>query len=136
MYDGRPFFQLFLLLKKGMIATIAMIITMVLMLNDIENYPISKMDGNMLIISIYGAITVALLNVFQAICIFIYLNNAFRLVYVISSYISNALLVIICTSRVNNYSFMYLGIFAGLLGIFLLTYQIWTEHRYYLVNHS
>nr|WP_257610404.1 hypothetical protein [Oenococcus oeni] len=48
------FLQLFLLIKKGLIATIAMIITMVLMLDDIENYPISKMDGNMLMISIYG----------------------------------------------------------------------------------
>ncbi|WP_257608667.1 hypothetical protein [Oenococcus oeni] len=85
MYDGKPFLQLFLLIKKGLIATIAMIITMVLMLDDIENYPISKMDGNMLMISIYGSITVALLNVFQAICLFVYLNNTFRSIYVISS---------------------------------------------------
>ncbi len=135
MYDGKPFLQLFLLIKKGLIATIAMIITMVLMLDDIENYPISKMDGNMLMISIYGSITVALLNVFQVICLFVYLNNTFRSIYVISSYISNTILVIICTSRVNDYSFMYLGIFSGLLGIFLLTYQIWCGRRYHLVNH-
>ncbi|MDN6900379.1 hypothetical protein DLJ48_05165 [Oenococcus sicerae] len=131
MYDDKPLLLLFLLFKKIFITVIAMSIAMVLMLDEIERFPLTQINQTIINAAIYLAITVALLNVFQTICLFIYLNRPFRIIYLFSSYFSNAALIAVSVIRITAYPYMYLGVFAGSLGLAMLTYQVRQNRQYY-----
>lgn len=123
MYDDRPFLKLFLLIKKIFIAVIAMTISIVLTEESLVNNS-TRFDEIVMNLSIYGAIFVSLLNVFQAILLFTYLNRKIKIVYLISAYLSNLMITAISFSHLQSYPFLYLGLFAGILGLLLLTYEL------------
>ncbi|WP_439424988.1 hypothetical protein ACKP2L_06155 [Oenococcus alcoholitolerans] len=123
MYDDRPFLKLFLLIKKIFIAVIAMTISIVLTEESLVNNS-TRFDEIVMNLSIYGAIFVSLLNVFQAILLFTYLNRKMKIVYLISAYLSNLMITAISFSHLQSYPFLYLGLFAGILGLLLLTYEL------------
>ncbi|EHN59781.1 hypothetical protein [Oenococcus kitaharae] len=127
MYNGRPFLQIFIFLKKFLIATVALQLVFSLIVTNIQEFPISDNRNLISTISIYTAIFIALLNTFQGICVFVDVNRLFRIIYVISCYLSNALIVTVCVVNLQISNFMYAGIIAGAIGLALLSYEFYTK---------
>lgn len=127
MYSGRPFLQIFIFLKKFLIATVALQLVFSLIVTNIQQFPISNNRTIISTISIYTAILIALLNTFQGICVFVDVNRLFKIIYVISCYLSNLLIVIVCLINLQISFFMYVGVAAGLVGLTLLSYELYTK---------
>ncbi|MFT8324795.1 hypothetical protein [Oenococcus sicerae] len=97
--------------------------------NAIYNYPMTRSSNPLVSISIYAAILSGLLNIFQVICLFFYLNRIMKICYVITVFISNLLLIFVSIVWLSVYQFMFLGVSLGLLGLILISFQIGKNSR-------
>ncbi|OIK82334.1 hypothetical protein [Oenococcus oeni] len=100
------------------------LIAFTLIKNAIDNYSITKAGSLILNISIYAALASGALNIFQVICLFVPINNLFRIIYIASVFVSNAFLIFVSVIWLSVYQFMFLGISLGLLGLILISFQV------------
>ncbi|MDN6899427.1 hypothetical protein DLJ48_06110 [Oenococcus sicerae] len=129
MYDDNRFFKFFLLLMKLITGFGMLLIAFNLIENAIYNYPMTRSSNPLVSISIYAAILSGLLNIFQVICLFFYLNRIMKICYVITVFISNLLLIFVSIVWLSVYQFMFLGVSLGLLGLILISFQIGKNSR-------
>ena len=129
MYIGRPFLQIFLFFKKTVIAVIAMYIALALRIDNMEHFPISGDNVLVTKISVLIAVFVAILNAYQIICVFIELNQTFKIIYLSSCFLSNASIIIVSATNLRLSPAMYLGIFAGSLGLLLLLCEFYKKQQ-------
>lgn len=129
MYDDNRFFKFFLLLMKLITGCGMLLIAFNLIENAIYNYPMTRSSNPLVSISIYAAILSGLLNIFQVICLFFYLNRIMKICYVITVFISNLLLIFVSIVWLSVYQFMFLGVSLGLLGLILISFQIGKNSR-------
>lgn len=129
MYDDNRFFKFFLLLMKLITGFGMLLIAFNLIENAIYNYPMTRSSNPLVSISIYAAILSGLLNIFQVICLFFYLNRIMKIGYVITVFISNLLLIFVSIVWLSVYQFMFLGVSLGLLGLILISFQIGKNSR-------
>ncbi|AZZ60230.1 hypothetical protein DSM07_02305 [Oenococcus sp. UCMA 16435] len=129
MYIGRPFLQIFLFFKKAIIAVIAMYLALALRIDNMEHFPISGDNVLATKISVLTAVFVALLNAYQVICVFIELNQTFKIIYLISCFLSNTSIIVVSAVNLRLSPAMYLGIFAGSLGLLLLLCEFYKKQK-------
>ncbi|WP_257611989.1 hypothetical protein, partial [Oenococcus oeni] len=124
MYNDNRLFKFFLLFLKLISAIGTILIAFTLIKNAIDNYSITKAGSLILNISIYAALASGALNIFQVICLFVPINNLFRIIYIASVFVSNAFLIFVSVIWLSVYQFMFLGISLGLLGLILISFQV------------
>ncbi|KEP87832.1 hypothetical protein X279_04995 [Oenococcus oeni IOEB_0501] len=124
MYNDNRLFKFFLLFLKLISAIGTILIAFTLIKNAIDNYSITKAGSLILNISIYAALASGALNIFQVIYLFVPINNLFRIIYIVSVFVSNAFLIFVSVIWLSVYQFMFLGISLGLLGLILISFQV------------
>ncbi|WP_239646848.1 hypothetical protein [Oenococcus oeni] len=106
-----------------------MYIALALRINNMEHFPISGDNVLVTKISVLIAVFVAILNAYQIICVFIELNQTFKIIYLSSCFLSNASIIIVSAINLRLSPAMYLGIFAGSLGLLLLLCEFYKKQQ-------
>ncbi|AZZ61264.1 hypothetical protein DSM07_08190 [Oenococcus sp. UCMA 16435] len=130
MYDDNRLFKFFLLFLKLISAIGTTLIAFILIKNAVDNYSITKAGSLLLNISIYAALASGSLNIFQVICLFVPISDIWRIIYIVSVFVSNALLIFVSIIWLSVYQFMFLGISLGLLGLILISFQVKKRRDY------
>ncbi|EHN58939.1 MULTISPECIES: hypothetical protein [Oenococcus] len=123
MYNDKTLFKFFLLFMKLIVAIGLLLIIYPLVVTASDNYALMS-SGNLLAkSSIVIAFLTALLNIFQIVCLFVNLGAKMRVVYIVSVFVSSILLIFVSAVWLSIYSFMFLGLSLGILGLILISLQ-------------
>lgn len=123
MYDDKTLFKFFLLFMKLIVTIGLLLVTYSLLSTARDSYSLMFAKNIPIKASLIAALLTALLNIFQIICLFVHLNRTMRIIYIASVFISSILLIFISAIWLSIYSFMFLGISLGILGLILISLQ-------------